>query len=212
MEIKFDSVEVDLQNKPASLFEVNSKGLVPAMKDQGNCIIDSYNIIQYIDDMWIRSDNKRLLPVKPAERAFARHWCEYINSNLVKLFYEILLKQDIKEQEAAKSKLLESLKVLTGAMSSDGPFFMGTDFNIVDIMLAPHVERFPALKLYRGFEVPETADYDRFKQWWQAVNERPSFQPARISESFMAETYKKYADNSATSKVAQAVRKGEVIP
>eukprot|EP00794_Sanderia_malayensis_P016545 gene16545-18219_t len=215
MGIDFDVVEVNLLNKPASLFEVNSKGLVPAMKDQNNCITDSYNIVQYIDDMWARSDKKTLMPVKPADRAVARHWCEFIGSTVVKFFYEILLKQAIEEQEAAKAKLLDSLRVLNDAMKSiseDGPFFMGADFSIVDIMLAPQVERFPALKLYREFVVPETQEFCRFNSWWKAVNAHPSFQPSRISEELVCEVYKKYADNSATSKVAQAIQKGEAIP
>eukprot|EP00794_Sanderia_malayensis_P008506 gene8506-9418_t len=215
MGIDFDAVEVDLLNKPASLFEVNSKGLVPVMKDQNNCITDSYNILQYIDDMWARSDKKTLMPVKPADRAVARHWCDFIGNTVVRLFMEILMKQIKEEQEAAKAKLLDSLRVLNDAMKSiseDGPFFMGADFSIVDIMLATKVERFPALKLYREFVVPKTEEFCRFNSWWKAVNAHPSFQPGKISEELMGEVYKKFADNTTTSKAAQAIRKGEAIP
>ncbi len=211
MGIAFDPVEVDLKNKPASLFEVNPKGLVPAMKDQGHCVNDSYIILQYIDDMWEGPDKKCLLPKDPVGRATARTLCEFMGTNVVNVFYQILMKQDPAEQEEAKEKMLKSLKALNDAITV-GPFFMGSDFSIVDIMLAPFVERFAGLKFYRGFQVPETAEYERFNTWWKTVQERPSFQPARLTDEFIIETYKKYADGTAQSKVADATRTGKAMP
>ena len=213
LSIDFDPIEVDLKNKPASLFEVNCKGLVPAMKDQGNCINDSYIILQYIEEMWSKEGHPGLLPNNPVDRALARTWCEFINTQVVKRFYEMLIKGSDEGRESAKTGLLNAIKSIDEAMrnASEGPFFFGTSFGIVDIMLAPHVERFPALKHYRNFEVPETEEYKRFHAWWHAVQHHPSFQPARITTDFMIGVYKSYAENSATSKVAESIRKGEPI-
>ncbi|XP_065072403.1 uncharacterized protein LOC135696812 isoform X1 [Rhopilema esculentum] len=211
--VQFEAVEVDLKNKPTSLFEVNSKGLVPAMKDQGNCINDSYIILQYIEEMW-SSNEKSLLPRIPADRAIARTWCDFINKNVASVFYEVLLKESDEEREAAKVKLLSSIKILDEALQQypSGPFFFGGNFGMVDIMLAPHVERFGALKHFRGFEVPENDEYKHFHLWWKNVQEHPSFQPARVDNEFIIQVYKSYAENKANSKVAEAVRKGQVIP
>ena len=213
LSIDFDPVEVDLVSKPASLFKVNPKGLVPAMKDQGQNINDSYIILQYIDEMWSKEGYSGLLPKHPADRAVARAWCEFINTQVVRLFYEILLNESDSDREAAKAKLLDSVKKISEVMKSvsHGPFFFGTSFGIVDIMLAPHVERFPALKHFRNFEVPDGDEFRRFHLWWQAVEQRPSFQPARVTLDFMISVYEKYAENKATSKVAESVRKGEPI-
>ncbi len=195
MGISYDKVEVDLMNKPASLFEVNPKGLVPAMLDQGNCITDSYNILQYIDEMWVRSDNKSFFPTKPADRATARTWCDFINSKLAVQFYNVLLREG-NDKDAAKAPLLESLKVLNDAIKSisSGPFFMGAEFGIVDVMLAPHVLRFAAIKKHAGFDVPETEEYERFNSWWKAVKEVPCFKDTRPPEDYIVEMYGKYAE------------------
>ena len=196
LSIDFDPVEVDLKNKPASLFEVNPKGLVPAMKDQGRHINDSYIILQYIDEMWSKAGHGGLLPKSPADRAIARTWCEYINVHFIKPFYEILLKES-DDEEVSKSKLLNALKTIDGAMRnvSDGPFFFGSSFGIVDIMLAPHVERFPALDYFRKFEVPDNEEFKRFHSWWQAVQKHPSFQSARVTTEFLINTYKAHFDS-----------------
>ena len=214
MGVEFDVIHVDLSNKPASLFEVNKKGLVPAMKDQGNAICDSAIILEYIEDMWTRPDKGGLLPEAPALRATARTWSSYINSNIVKLFYELLLKQNQEERDAAKTKLLDVMKTLEEVMRSisDGPFFMGKEFGLVDIMLAPHVERFPVLEHYRGFTIPDTEDFKRFHLWWKTVQEVPSFQRAKINPDIMISGYKKYADNMATSQLSKAINKGEAVP
>ena len=214
MGVEFDVIHVDLSNKPASLFEVNKKGLVPAMKDQGNAICDSAIILEYINDMWTKPDKGGLLPESPALRATARTWSAYINSNIVKLFYEMLLKEKQEDRAASKAKLLEVIKVLEGAMRdiSDGPFFMGKEFGLVDIMLAPHVERFPVLEHYRDFKIPDTDDFKRFNSWWKAVQEVPSYQRAKINPDIMVAGYKKYANNMATSQLSKAINKGEDIP
>ena len=213
LSVDFEPIEVNLKDKPASLFEVNSKGLVPAMKDQSNCINDSYIILQYIDETWSKVGHHGLLPECPAKRAVARTWCEYINNQVVKPFYEILLRQNDEEREKSKANLLNAIKTIDEAMRSvsNGPFFFNSAFGIVDIMLAPHVERFPALNHYRGFEIPSTDDFKRFHLWWEAVQARPSFQPARVTTDFVISVYKSYADGTASSKVAESIRKGKPI-
>ena len=213
LSIDFDPVEVDLANKPASLFEINPKGLVPAMKDQNKHINDSYIILQYMDEMWSKEGHDGLLPKSPADRAVARTWCEFINTQIVRPFYEVLMKESDDEREAAKEKLLNALKTIDEAMRnvSDGPFFFGTSFGIVDIMLAPHTERFSALKHFRNFEVPDSEEFKRFHLWWQAVQKHPSFQPARVTTEFIVGVYQKYFSNLAASRVAESIRKGEPL-
>ena len=207
LSIDFDLVQVDLSNKPASLFEINPKGLVPAMKDQNRHINDSYIILQYIDEMWSKEGHDGLLPKSPADRAVARTWCEFITTQVERAFYEMLLEESDDKREAGKVKLLNALRTIDEAMRnvSDGPFFFGTSFGIVDIMLAPHTERFSALKHIRNFEVPDSEEFKRFHMWWEAVQKHPSFQPARVTTDFLVSVYNTYFSNLAAS------RKGEPV-
>ena len=202
MGIDFDVIEVDIENKPASLFEVNKKGLVPAMKDQGNAVADSYIILEYINDMWTKSDGKSFFPESPVQRAVARTWCAFINNNLAKNWYEVAFKQEQHEVEEAKHKIIDNIKVLDEAMRSisEGPFFMGKEFGVVDIMLAPHVERFPVLERLSGFKVPETEELQRFKAWWKAVEGVSNFQKARVDVNLYYNLLKKGIEKRLKAK------------
>lgn len=187
MGVDFDVIEVDAKNKPASLFEVNKKGLVPAMRDQGNAIADSYIILEYINEMWTKPDGKGLFPDSPAQRAVARTWSANINNSLVKCWYGLLFSKDQNSIEEARQKLLDAFKELNEAMRciSDGPFFMGKEYGVVDIMLAPHVERLPVLDRLKGFKIPETEEYQRLHEWWKAVDAVPTYQKCRPDKTEM---------------------------
>ena len=196
MGVDFSTIEVDAKNKPASLFEVNKKGLVPAMKDQGNAVADSYIVLEYINDMWTKADGKSLFPESPSQRAVARTWSTFINNSLVKSWYGVIFAKGDKETEDAKQKLLSDIKVLEEEMKSlsDGPFFMGKEFGVVDIMLAPHVERMPVLETLKGFKMPDNSESSRFQEWWKAVEAHPSYQQSKGALEPIIAGYKKMLD------------------
>lgn len=193
MGVDFDIIEVDAKNKPASLFEVNKKGLVPALKDQGNAVVDSYIVLEYINDMWKKSDGKGLFPESPSQRAVARTWSTFISNNLVKNWSTLLFSKDEKVIEEAKQKLADDIKVLEDAMKSisEGPFFMGEELGVVDIMLAPHIERIPVLENLKGFKMPDAAELPRFQTWWNAVEAWPSYQQSKGQLDTFIASYKK---------------------
>ena len=70
----------------------------------------------------------------------------------------------------------------------------------------------PVLKAYRGFEVPKEPEFDRFREWVSAVMEEPSVIATLQPKDKLIEKYRRYADNSAKSEVAEAIRKGKVLP
>lgn len=190
--VAFDVIEVDPTKKPASLFEVNKRGLVPAMRDQGNAIAESYVILEYINDMWRRPDGRGIFPDTPAQRAIARTWCTTINSTMGKCWYGVI-KSDDKGLEEAIKQLQNAVKDLDEAMRSisDGPFFMGKEYGVVDMMLAPHVYRFLVLERLKGFKVPDTEEFQRFRNWWKAVDAVPSYKRSRGPLDVITELYRK---------------------
>ena len=196
MGVEFDIIDVDSKNKPPSLFEVNKKGLVPAMKDQGNAVADSYIILEYINDMWTKSDGKSFFPESPVQRAVARTWCAYISSTFIKNWAALIFKKERSEIEEAKERLVQCIKILQEAMESiskEGPFFMGKEFGVVDIMLVTHVERIPVLEQLKGFKLPGPEEFQRFNAWWKAVDAVPSYQRSKGSVEAITAMYKKMA-------------------
>ncbi len=68
--------------------------------------------------------------------------------------------------------------------------------------------RGPVLEHYRSFVIPQTPDYQAFHEWYQAMLELPSVQRTFPDFQNLLEHYAYYANATARSKVANAVRRG----
>jgi glutathione S-transferase len=67
--LAYETVAIDLSNRPAWLYELNPVGKVPVLDDDGFILPESDVIMEYLDD---RFPEAPLLPSEPRERAAAR--------------------------------------------------------------------------------------------------------------------------------------------
>ena len=67
--VPFETVEIDLSDRPAWLFEKNPAGKVPVLEEDGWVLPESAVIGEYLEE---RYPEPPLLPDDPAERALAR--------------------------------------------------------------------------------------------------------------------------------------------
>lgn len=208
--VEFEYIEQDPYNKTSEWLTINPRGMVPVIVHKGKTIYESSVCIEYVDETW--SMGSRLLPADPYYRAHARIWGDFIGKKIVPSFYALLMKQNESEQEEIKSQLMSHLLEFVKAMDIKGPFFQGEKLGYVDIMLAPHAVRFFILKHYRCFEVPKSEEFKRFHIWCEAVRNASAVKVTLQDESKLLDSYKRYADASATSQVADAIRKGGTMP
>ena len=66
----YEPVEIDLDNRPGWIYELNPTGKVPVL-DDGFVLPESAVIMEYLDD---RYPQQPLLPDDPKSRALARKW------------------------------------------------------------------------------------------------------------------------------------------
>ncbi|KAG8799068.1 hypothetical protein FRC19_008328 [Serendipita sp. 401] len=215
--------EVNPYKKEKEFLQVNPLGLVPAIELKGKATLwESLVLLQYLEDAYPSSSNSNvtpLLPEDPIDRAKARIWIDHVSKKIVPAFYTFLQGQTKEEQAGGREKLLAGLEKLVRAMAplSSGPYFFGPHFSLVDISLIPWVLRFPTvLKKYRNFELPtedgEGDVWKRFKEWEAAVASRQGVLNTVSDEEKYFGVYKRYADNSTQSEVAQATRAGKPLP
>ena len=127
-------------------------------------------------------------------------------------FYAMLLKHD-SEREQAKSDLTGAVKSLMSAMKDSGPYFLGDQYSMVDIMMFPHCLRIEQiLKHYRNFSIPNTEEFQRYHRWYQAMIEREAIKKTIQEPARMQEKYQRYADDTADTMVANAIRQGKPMP
>uniref|UniRef100_A0A0B7BC75 glutathione transferase n=4 Tax=Arion vulgaris TaxID=1028688 RepID=A0A0B7BC75_9EUPU len=208
--VDFEYIETDPYNKTPEFLAVNPRGLVPAVIHKGRAIYESSICVEYIDEVW--QNEPHLLPTEPYERAVARIWVDFIGKKIIPVYYRIVQKQDKEEQDQAKEEFLKNLETLTEAISETGPYFFGENFTIVDIILASYTLRLNVLEFYRNFEIPNDSRFARFFKWREAAEARPSIKATAPDSEKILARYIHYAQNTAQSEVADAIRKGTAFP
>jgi glutathione S-transferase len=80
----------------------------------------------------------------------------------------------------------------------------------VDLTLLPWAYRFYVFEHYRGpdFKIPFTSKLEKYHEWYGHVMSLDSVKRTLPDKDKYLEHIKKYADGSARSKVANAVRRG----
>ena len=181
----YDKHELLLQNNPAGVVPViltqDSKGKPAVVRESLICV-------EFVDEAY--GEPNQLLPKDPVQRAQARLVADFINNNICSPFYGVLMKKTEEEREQAKQKLLDGLKKFSSEIQ--GPFYFGEQFSSVDIAIAPWIGRLVILETYRGFKLPETAEYANLRAWWDKVKARPSLRESLPEEKDLLSFAKRY--------------------
>jgi len=188
--VSFELVEIDLANKPAWFGNVSLYGKVPALEHDGQRIVESAVINEYIEETF---PEPRLLPREPARRALARIWIDFANTRLAAAYTKVLFGATEAEREASKAELSSALERLEGEalpqLSGAGPYFLGAEPSLVDFTFYPWFERLPALEQHTGFQQPAL---ERLTRWREAVQARASVRAIENPISFYVERYRNY--------------------
>jgi stringent starvation protein A len=129
-EIPYETVEIDLENRPAWLYEKNSVGRVPILEESGVVLPESRVIMEYLEE---RYPEPPLLPHGPAERAIVRLWFERFD-DLSQPYYRVLFEGDAAEALDAELAKLD-------AVLAASPYLAGSRFSQADIAYVPWIIR-----------------------------------------------------------------------
>eukprot|EP00045_Choanoeca_perplexa_P011790 m.126219 g.126219 ORF g.126219 m.126219 type:complete len:242 (-) comp15768_c0_seq8:325-1050(-) len=180
-------------------------GLVPAIRHNGTTVCESLVTVEYIDEAL--KTGHALLPDSPAERSRVRVWTAHANERIIPHFYKLLMHSTSEERAADKNNLLKGLQQYAEAMHPEGPFFLGPQFSMADIALAPWFERFLSVgKTYRGLEIPNEGVLTRLHRWYTHLLQFEPFAKTIVSQERLVSNYSGYADNTATSAASHKYR------
>jgi RNA polymerase-associated protein len=168
--VSVDILNVDFDNFPQELLELNPYQTVPTLVDRDLVLYQSNIIMEYLDE---RFPHPPLLPVYPVARAKSRLMMYRIDRD----WYELMVNIEAgkKTADANRKELRESLISLSPVFA-DMKYFLSEDFSMVDCYLAPLLWRLPAL----GIELPNSAT--AIKKYAARVFQRESFQ-ASLTEA-----------------------------
>lgn len=187
-EIDFTTIEINLQNKPEGYQQISRYGKVPAIRHGDLTIYESAIINEYLDEVF---PEPPLLPREPGAKAIARIWIDYANTRFAPAFSKFLRGKDAQEREQGQREFLEALLYLEqeGLGKSQGSYWLGDAFSLVDISFYPWFERLPLLEHFRNFTLP--AETPRLQEWWNVVRDRPSIQAVSNPTEFYLERFAK---------------------
>lgn len=129
--------------------EINPKGLVPVVEHHNHALNESTVIGEFFEDAF-PSHTPHLLPSDAHKRAHVRIWIDHISKNVVPAFFRLVAAQEPEKQKAGLEEVYAALKPL--AEQIKGPYFLGEEFSLLDITIAPFVARDYLIADYRGFE------------------------------------------------------------
>lgn len=192
-EISFERINVDLRHKPDWFLAISPTGKVPLLKvshDWHEAILfESVAICEYIEDV---QPQPALRPSDALIRARHRAWIEFASATLSDA-WGILNATDFETASAKAAAIRKKLERFEADMS-DGPYFGGTDFSMVDVAIAPIFRYFDIL----GFESthPIFDGLERVANWRRALAQRPSVKAA-VSQDYATRLLQHLQDQKA---------------
>jgi glutathione S-transferase len=180
--------------------------------DESKSVYESIVTIDYVDQVSGATGNDRLVSDDPFLAARARVWTEKVNRDCCSTYYGVLVRKDSDERKEHFQNLLNGLENFSSQLeTTSGPTFLpDAQLGSVDLTLIPWAYRYYVFKEYRGpeFVIPETPALQKYHEWYDHVMNLDSVKRTLPQKDRYLEHISKYADGSARSKVANAVRRG----
>ena len=146
--ITVEILDVDVNQKPEDLIDLNPYNTVPTLVDRELVLYDPHTIVEYLDE---RFPHPPLMPVDPVSRARTRLALFRIEHDWYDLVPALESKGE-KTSSKARKQLRDSLTASAEVFEAK-PFFLSDEFSLVDASIAPILWR---LMRYR-IELPRQA-------------------------------------------------------
>jgi glutathione S-transferase len=157
-DVEYETVEIDLADRPGWLYEKNPAGRVPVLEEDGWVLPESSVIMEFLDE---RYPEPALLAADPADRALARVLI-FRHGDFPEPYYALR-----RGGAGAEAAFAEQLAGLDGALRAR-PWLGGADYGLADIAYVPWV-----LRARDMLGVP-LDEYDALAEWLDRLLERPA--------------------------------------
>ena len=156
--LEHETVEIDLDDRPAWIYEKNPLGKVPVLEEDAFVLPESAVIDEYLEE---RYPEPALWPADAAERAFGR-LLVFRFDQLSKPYYALRRGED-----GARERLDAELAKLNAALAAR-PFLSGREFGLADVAYVPWI-----LRARDRMEV-ELTPFPALAGWVARLEQRPS--------------------------------------
>ncbi len=156
--LEYETVEVDLDDRPAWIYEKNPLGKVPVLEEDAFVLPESGVIDEYLEE---RYPEPALWPADPGERAFGR-LLVFRFDQLSKPYYALR-----RGEEGAGERLASELAKLNAVLDAR-PYLSGREFGLADVAYIPWIVR------ARDRMGVELGSFPALSDWLERLSARPS--------------------------------------
>src|ERR671925_2428598 len=156
--LEYEPIEIDLDDRPAWIYEKNPLGRVPVLEDGAFVLPESAVINEYLEE---RYPEPPLSPADPGERALDR-LLVFRFDELSKPYYAAR-----RGDEGARERLDGALASLDARLEAQ-PFLSGRDYGLADIAYVPWILRARSTLGVDLHRFPELS------AWLERLLERPA--------------------------------------
>jgi glutathione S-transferase len=132
--VPYEAVDVDLDERPAWIYDLNATGRVPVVVDEGLVLPESRVLMEYIEE---RFPEPRLLPPDSAGRARTRLLLERFDENIGDAYYALRRERS---SRPARDALDAALTALGGFLARQ-PYLSGEAYGLADCGYVPWLFR-----------------------------------------------------------------------
>lgn len=147
-DITVDVIDIDEENKPEDLIDLNPYNNVPTLVDRDLVLYEPRVIMEYLDE---RFPHPPLMPVDPVSRARTRLALYRVERDWYTLVND--LEYGTEKQSTAARKILTETLIASSEVFAAKPYFLSEEFSLVDCTLAPILWR---LEHY-GIDIPKSS-------------------------------------------------------
>lgn len=160
-------------DKPESFYKLNPSGGIPVATIKGKTLAESNDIMNEIEREF--PSYKPLYPASGSPHAARVPGLLKLERRVFSVWFNWLTTNADAPAEKEMDSLLRQVDDELRSTQSGGPYFLGADVSIVDVMFAPFLERMAAsLPYYKGFE-SRTSKYPNLLRWYESMDTRESF-------------------------------------
>ncbi|MDX8402300.1 MAG: glutathione binding-like protein [Mariprofundaceae bacterium] len=161
-ELPVTLVEVEADEIPDELLEINPYGQLPTVVDRDIVFFDATIVNEYLDE---RYPHPPLKPGSPADRAQMRLAVKRIEQELYPIHADLY---ESRRKRNAMAKMKEYLSALDAYMARQ-EWFVGEQYTLADITIAPILYRLDPLGV-------DTSKMPNLEAYMDRLFERPAFE------------------------------------
>jgi len=174
-ELPVDTQELESENLPADFLKLNPYGKLPTVIDRDIVFFESAVVNEYLDE---RYPHPPLKPGSPAERAQMRLAVLQLERELYVLYEDC--QNGRKKKDAVKK--MEAYFDSLNAYLARTEYFIGEQYTLADVTLAPILWRLPSIGL-------DTAKWGNLEGYMDRLFERSAFERSLSEHEQMLREY-----------------------